>query len=100
MLRAEGAVLLAGGAASYRLNGEPWWLFALLLLAPDVSMVGYLAGPRVGAALYNVFHSCPLPAALGLFGLLAGAPLAVNGQVYTGSWMRTSENLPSTHSGG
>ena len=77
MLRAEGAVLLAGGAASYWLNGEPWWLFALLLLAPDVSIVGYLAGPRVGAALYNVFHPYPLPAALGIFGLLAGAPLAV-----------------------
>lgn len=77
ILRAEGAVLLAGGAASYWLNGEPWWLFALLLLAPDVSMVGYLAGPRVGAALYNVFHSYPLPAALGIFGLPAGAPLAV-----------------------
>ena len=65
-------MLLAGGAASYWLNGEPWWLFALLLLAPDVSMVGYLAGPRVGAALYNAFHSYPLPAALGIFGLLGG----------------------------
>jgi hypothetical protein len=31
----------------------------------------------VGAALYNAFHSYPLPAALGIFGLLAGAPLAV-----------------------
>ena len=66
-------MLLAGGAASYWLNGEPWWLFALLLLAPDVSMVGYLAGPRVGAALYNAFHSYPLPAALGIFGLLGGS---------------------------
>ena len=77
MLRAEGAAMLAGGAALYWLNGESWWLFALLLLAPDASMAGYLAGPRVGAALYNVFHSYPLPAALGIFGLLAGAPLAV-----------------------
>ncbi len=77
MLRAEGAAMLAGGAALYWLNGGSWWLFALLLLAPDVSMAGYLAGPRVGAAVYNVFHSYPLPAALGIFGLLAGAPLAV-----------------------
>jgi Domain of unknown function (DUF4260) len=61
----------------YWANGRSWWLFALLLLAPDASMVGYLAGPRFGAALYNVFHSYPLPALLGIFGLLAGAPLTV-----------------------
>jgi hypothetical protein len=77
MLRAEGAAMLAGSVLLYWANGVSWWLFALLLLAPDVSMVGYLAGPRGGAAIYNAFHSYPLPAALGIFGLLAGAPLAV-----------------------
>lgn len=77
LLRAEGAVLLAASAVLYWLNGESWWLFALLLLAPDASMLGYLAGPKVGAAAYNAFHSYPLPAALGIFGLLTGAPLAV-----------------------
>jgi Domain of unknown function (DUF4260) len=77
MLRAEGAVMLAGSVLLYWANGGSWWLFALLLLAPDASVVGYLAGPRVGAAIYNAFHSYPLPAAVGIFGLLAGAPLAV-----------------------
>lgn len=77
MLRVEGAALLAASAALYWANGGSWWLFALLLLAPDVSMLGYLAGPKVGAAAYNTFHSYPLPAALGIVGLLAGAPLAV-----------------------
>ena len=39
---------------------------------------GWLLGGSEGrAALYNVFHSYPLPAALGFFGLLAEAPLAV-----------------------
>lgn len=77
MLRVEGAVMLAGSVLLYWMNGGSWWLFALLLLAPDVSMVGYLAGPRVGAAVYNAFHFYALPAALGVFGLLVGAPLAV-----------------------
>lgn len=77
LLRIEGAALLAASVALYWLNGGSWWLFALLLLAPDVSMLGYLSGPRIGAAVYNTFHSYPLPAALGIFGLLAGAPLAV-----------------------
>ena len=77
LLRAEGATMLAASVALYWLNGESWWLFALLLLAPDVSMLGYLAGPRIGAAVYNTFHSYPLPAALGIFGLSVGSPLAV-----------------------
>ena len=32
------------------------WLFWALLLAPDISMLGYLAGARVGAFVYNLFH--------------------------------------------
>lgn len=32
-----------------------WWLPALFLL-PDLSMLGYLAGPRAGAFCYNVAH--------------------------------------------
>jgi hypothetical protein len=78
MLRGEGATMLAGSVLLYWTGGGSWWLFALLLLAPDLSMLGYLAGPRVGAVAYNVFHSYPLPAALGIFGMLAGAPLAVS----------------------
>lgn len=77
MLRIEGAALLTASVALYWANGGSWWLFALLLLAPDVSMLGYLAGPGIGAAVYNAFHSYPLPAALGVLGLLWGAPFAV-----------------------
>ena len=36
--------------------GLPWWAFVLLLITPDVSMVGYMRGPRVGAIVYNVAH--------------------------------------------
>ena len=78
MLRVEGATMLAGTVLMYWIGGGSWWLFALLLLAPDVSMVGYLAGPRIGAVAYNAFHSYPLPAALGFVGLLVGAPLVVS----------------------
>lgn len=77
LLKAEGATMLSASVALYWLNGENWWLFALLLLTPDASMLGYLAGPRIGATVYNIFHSYPLPAVLGIFGLVAGAPLAV-----------------------
>jgi hypothetical protein len=78
MLRVEGATMLAGSVLLYWASGGSWWLFALLLLVPDLSMLGYLAGTRVGAVVYNTFHSYPLPAALGLVGLFVGAPLAVS----------------------
>jgi hypothetical protein len=77
ILRIEGATLLAASVMLYWANGGSWWLFALLLLAPDLSALGYLAGPRIGAAAYNAFHSFPLPAALGLLGMLWGMHLVV-----------------------
>ena len=78
VLRAEGLAVFVGGVLLYWLGDAGWWLFALLLLAPDASMLGYLAGSRVGAAVYNAFHSYPLPAVLGGLGLLMDAPLAIS----------------------
>ena len=40
-------------------------------------MLGYLAGPRLGAMSYNLVHAYPLPAALLVYGFFASAPLAV-----------------------
>ena len=78
LLRIEGGVLLAVSALAYWANGGGWVLFALLILAPDVSMLGYVLGAKAGAAAYNVVHSYALPAGLAAFGLLAGSPLAVS----------------------
>lgn len=33
-----------------------WWWFVLLILAPDLSMLGYLINTRIGAMIYNFFH--------------------------------------------
>ncbi len=78
LLRVEGGVLLAVSALFYWVDGGSWVLFALLILAPDVSMLGYLLGAKVGAATYNLFHTYALPASLAAFGVLAGSPLAVS----------------------
>ena len=64
LLRAEGMTMLIGSVLLYWLYGGSWWLFFLLLLVPDASMLGYLGGPRFGAVAYNAFHSYPLPAVL------------------------------------
>lgn len=34
----------------------PWWYFPVLFFVPDLSMLGYLAGPRLGALVYNLVH--------------------------------------------
>jgi hypothetical protein len=60
-----------------RLEGLTVFALAVLALAPDLSMVGYLAGPRVGSISYNLAHTYVLPLALGAAGLYAGAELAV-----------------------
>ncbi|CAA9563518.1 MAG: hypothetical protein AVDCRST_MAG18-1278 [uncultured Thermomicrobiales bacterium] len=73
----EGAIVLLCGVLFYRQLGASWLLFALLLLAPDLAALGYVAGPRIGAACYNCAHTALLPAALLAFGLLAGESLAL-----------------------
>ena len=78
LLRIEGAVLLALSVLLYWLNGGSWVLFGLLFLAPDVSMLGYVVGTRVGAVVYNVFHTYALPAALAGYGLVGGSTVAVS----------------------
>jgi uncharacterized protein DUF4260 len=40
-------------------------------------MVAYAAGPRVGAAAYDLVHTCALPVVLGVVGVVANADAAV-----------------------
>jgi hypothetical protein len=54
----------------YTKTAMPWWLFAVLFLTPDLSFLGYLAGPRVGAIAYNSAHTLLGPIALALAGFL------------------------------
>jgi|ERR1700676_3900776 hypothetical protein len=74
-LRVEAAVLLAGSLVAFSSTGEPWWLVPLAILIPDVVMVGYLAGARTGARLYNLGHTTLLPAVLVGLGWWRSAPI-------------------------
>lgn len=74
--RAEGGLLGLGGLVIAGLVGPGWeiWWWLLLLAAPDLSMLGYLAGPRTGAITYNLMHIYALPFLLMLLGVAAGGP--------------------------
>lgn len=64
-----------------------WWWFPLLLFVPDVSMAGYVAGPRVGALTYNIVHHQAV--AIGCY--LAGALLGV-------TWLQVAGLVLLAHS--
>ncbi|MFW7415822.1 DUF4260 domain-containing protein [Demequina sp. SO4-18] len=63
--------------------GYAWWWPLALFLAFDVSALGYVSGPRVGAALYNAVHSYVGP-------VLSAAAFALTGadalMILAASW--------------
>ena len=62
-----------------------WWLYALLFLTPDLSMIGYLWNPRFGSWTYNLVHHKGLAIALYLLGhLLANPALQFAGTLLLG----------------
>jgi hypothetical protein len=74
-LRAEAVIELALAVLAYRHTGGALPLFAILFLAPDLTMLGYLAGPRAGTRLYNAGHTYLTPALLALAGFTVAAPI-------------------------
>ncbi len=73
-LRLEGLAMLGLALVLYARGGHSWLLFAGLFLAPDLSFLGYLAGPRTGAWAYNLAHSYVGPALAAAAALLTGRP--------------------------
>jgi hypothetical protein len=75
LLRLEGLTLFAGMLVLYWVWGGPWWLFAVLILAPDLSFIAYLDSPKTGAIVYNAAHSYMAPGTLMTVGFAIGEPL-------------------------
>ena len=75
IVRFEWVTVAALAIVCYAMFSFSWWLFALLILAPDLSMLGYLAGPRVGAVSYNALHILIAPLVLLLGGGLLAGPV-------------------------
>lgn len=84
-LRAEGVVAFLGGAILWMLLQAPPPLYFLALLLPDISMVGYLRGPRAGATLYNLVHNWAVGGGVIILAILVGSgPLLLAGAVLIG----------------
>ncbi|MCA0353953.1 MAG: DUF4260 domain-containing protein [Chloroflexi bacterium] len=70
LLHAEGLGLLLIAVLGYAWQGFSWWQFALALFAPDLVMLGYLWGPKVGSICYNFGHITLWPLSFLALGVL------------------------------
>ena len=78
LLRLEGVALFAGMTLLYVVWEGSWWVYTILFLAPDLSFLGYLAGPRAGAIAYNAAHNYIAPMVLTTAGFALASPLTLS----------------------
>jgi hypothetical protein len=84
LLRLEGVALFAAAWAAFvHGTGAPPWMLLVWLLAPDLVALGYLAGPRAGAILYDLGHATVGPlVALALGVALDATPIVAVATVW------------------
>lgn len=70
LLRLDGLAVGVAAIVAFALTGGNWWLFALLILVPDLSFIGMVLGPKRGALTYDLAHSYTWPLILIGAGLL------------------------------
>ncbi len=75
ILKLEELAMFALGIFMYGLLGYPWWLFLVLILTPDIGMLGYLFNPRLGAIGYNILHHKGIAILLYFFGMYLSFPV-------------------------
>ena len=72
LLKSEELVQFLGAIYLFSRLSFAWWWFPALILVPDVSMIGYVINPAVGAVTYNLVHHKGLGVVIGLLGLMTG----------------------------
>jgi hypothetical protein len=77
LLHLEGAAVFIASMVLFGRLDLAWWLYPLLLLAPDIFAAGYLMGNVWGARIYNIGHLYALPITLGLLALFSNWTLGM-----------------------
>lgn len=77
MLSVEGLIIFISSIAAYWFIGGNWWLFAALILAPDLTFIIYILDKHIGTIAYNIMHTYSLPVALGILSLFGGWQLGL-----------------------
>lgn len=85
ILKLEELAMFGLCVCALNLLNQEWWWFLLLVLGPDISMIAYAAGNKIGAFVYNLFHHKGVAVVLFMIGLLANiSVLEVTGIVLFG----------------
>ena len=74
LLKLEESLLFGLSLFLFSTLDYSWGLYALLFLAPDLSILGYLVNPRIGAWTYNFIHHKGLAVALYVLGQHLAVP--------------------------
>lgn len=51
-----------------------WWVYLVLILTPDIGMIGYAVNTRIGAITYNLFHHKGIAITVGVLGWYLALP--------------------------
>ena len=63
-LRIEGLVLLILSSIMFFNQNGIWIIYLALIFLPDIGMSGYFVNTKIGAVVYNLFHTTAIPATL------------------------------------
>lgn len=77
LLHLEGLAVFVLSVYLYGVYGYSWGLFFILLLAPDLSALGYLLGNKIGAVCYNTCHTYIAPISIVIIGVILSSSLAL-----------------------
>ncbi|MCI2848381.1 DUF4260 domain-containing protein [Staphylococcus hominis] len=72
LIRLENAFVFITAVIIYFMFDFSLWLFLILLLVPDISMLGYLYNNKIGSYIYNIGHSYIIPILITLLYLAMG----------------------------
>jgi hypothetical protein len=72
LLKLEEAFMFALSIFLFSKLDFAWWWYPVLLFAPDLSMIGYIMSPQVGAATYNFIHHKALGVSFFVIGIMLG----------------------------
>lgn len=75
VLKLEEILMFVLGIYLFNQLDYAWWWFLVLILAPDIGMVGYLFNNKIGALTYNLFHHKGLAILVYLAGVYFSIPL-------------------------
>jgi len=67
-------MMLALSLFLFQQENFSWGWFAILFLAPDLGMLGYLVSPSTGAVTYNILHHKGIAVLIYLSGIYFSVP--------------------------